>query len=888
MSVARLSAPNGRSLLLTLALAGQVAATASQPVPVSYSTYLGGSGSDIVTAVTTDETGSLFVAGYTNSADLPQSSATLSNLAPGACGGETNAYSCFDAFIAKLDPTGRKVIFLAYLDGSGDDFATSIAVDGNANVYISGYTNSVDLPTISAVQPAHADDACGPDAGPCFDAFVAKLNSDGSAWAYLTYLGGSGDDLAQTIGVDDTGAAVITGTTTSRDFPTRRALQSDWRGGETETFVARIDSSGSQLEFATFLGGAGDDFATSLALGAGGDIYFAGYTNSDDLPATDSLQPSNAGGICGALESTFPCFDAFVVRLSWDGQSLKSLTYLGGTGGDYLNGLQVDESGAAIVTGMTTSQDFPVTLGAFRTNGGGNQTDAFVSKLDPLGTSLIYSTYLGGTGADSAQAVAVDTRGRALVVGTTYGGGFPVTNPSSAAGGFYDVFLTVLNADGTGLDFSTRLGGTGNDKAHGMALDSFGNVHVAAESFSTNFPTANALQSTYGGGAFDGAVAKFALGELPVLYASPTKIDFGQQHVETRSEPHQAVFANIGAGELHIERFETSGDFVATGDCPSLAPGENCGIDLVFAPSSKGPMTGLLTIFHDGLGETAKLELTGEGIAPEIRLSATTIHFDPQLVGTQSDPKDITLTNSGTASLQLSAIGISGNFIQTNDCPSTIPVDGQCTIRVAFSPASTGDQSGELAVANSLPAETRLTSLTGSGTDFEITLPPEGIVVTAGQSATVALTLAPLAGFRESVTLACAGAPKAASCSLAQQVVVLDGSSLSKVDLTVSTTARSLAPPPFRPPSRPPFPVGIFLLLIPAWLGMHLASQTHRRRLLPCLALALLLLVAGCGGGGSSASPPADRGTPAGTYTLTLSAASGGITKNSTMTLVVR
>lgn len=859
-------------------------------VPLAYSTYFGGSSSDIVTAVTADAAGNLYLAGYTNSADLPQAGPTLSSPTPGACGGDENAYTCFDAFIAKLDPTGQRLIFLAYLGGSGDDYATSIAVDGNANVYITGYTNSVDLPTTSAVQPTHAGDVCGPEAGPCFDAFVAKLNSDGSSWTYVTYLGGGGDDLAQAIAVDGAGSAVITGTTTSRNFPTRRALQSDWGGGETESFIAKFGSSGLQLEFATYLGGSGDDFSTGVVLSAGGDIYLAGYTNSPDLRVTDSLQPADAGGICGALESTFPCFDAYVARLAPDGSTFKYMTYLGGTGGDYAKGIAVDGTGVATVVGMTTSQDFPVTFGAFQTAGGGSQTDAFVARLGPSGTSLIYSTYLGGKGPESAEAVAVEAGGRAFIAGTTYGGGFPVMNPSGAAGGFYDVFLAVLNEDGTGLDFSTKLGGAGNDKAHGVALDRFGNAYLAVETFSTDFSTARALQPNYGGGAFDGAIAKFALGEFPVLHAVPSSIDFGKQHVETRSDPHSVVFTNIGAGELDMESFETSGDFEVSGECASLAPGGSCSIELVFAPWSKGQQAGLLNVIHNGLGEMAQLELTGEGIAPEIHLSAGAVHFDRQLVGTESGPQDIALTNSGTAALKLSEIRTTGDFIESNDCPSTIPVDGRCTIHVTFSPTMPGDRSGSLAVANSLPEETRLALLTGSGTDFDLITPKEEIAVSAGGSATVAIKIAPGGGFSESVSLACAGVPKAATCSFSQQQIVLDGLNAAEVKVTVSTTARSLVFPPLLPPARPIFPVEVFLLLVPIGLGMHVINPINRRRWSPGLALvmALLLWVAACGGGGNSASPPAGRGTPAGTYALTLTATSGGVSKSSTIPLVVR
>ncbi|MBI4166957.1 MAG: SBBP repeat-containing protein [Acidobacteria bacterium] len=879
----------------SFAAAGDALGVSARP-SLSYSTYLGGSGSDVVTGLAVDGTGSLYVTGYTNSADLPKADSVQSTLTAGSCGSGPDTYQCFDAFVAKLDPTGRRLVYVAYFGGSGDDFATTIAVDATGNAYIAGYTNSVDLHTTSAAQSVQGGGDCGVpgEPKPCFDAFVAKLNSSGSSWIYATYLGGSGDDLAQGIAVDAAGNAVIAGTTTSANFPTRRALQGEYGGEATEGFVAKLDASGSQLTFATFLGGSRDDFGTSVALDAAGDIFVAGYTNSPDLPATAGPQPGYAGGPCGALASIFPCFDAFVAKLASDGSGLAYLTYLGGTGGDYANGIAVDDEGRATIVGMTTSQDFPVTYGSFQISGGGNNTDAFVARLDPSGDSFLYSTYLGGGGADSATSVAIDDIGRAYVAGTTYGSAFPVINPvQNVAGGFYDAFLAVLNDGGTALEFATNLGGTAHDKGHCVAVDRFANAYVAGETISTDYLTARPMQAAYGGGAFDGVITKVALGNVPILYAAPAGIDFGNQRLTTTSEPRNLQLVNIGGSELQLQDVETTGDFASVGACPNLAGGASCEMPVVFTPMSKGRREGALTIEDNGLGGTTEVRLTGVGVAPEIHLSASQVIFEPQLVGSESGPRDITLMNPGSDSLELSGIDVRGDFIQSNDCPPIIPVGQGCIIQVRFSPKSAGSHAGMLAVTNSLPEESKDVVLSGSGTDFSLQTPPSRITLAAGESAAITVTIVPLGGSHETLSLACTGAPKEASCTVSPQSIRLDGSNSALVKVTISTTARATAPVSLHQPRGPALPLAIVCLL-----AALLASQCSSKRMAPlrltlriaCI-MTLLLNVAACGGGGgglSSRPPATPQGTPAGTYALTMTATCGTVSKSSPISLVVR
>jgi hypothetical protein len=347
----------------------------------------------------------------------------------------------------------------------------------------------------------------------------------------------------------------------------------------------------------------------------------------------------------------------------------------------------VDTSGSAYVTGLTTSQDFPVTFRAFQTAGGGTSTDAFVTKLDPSGAALVYSTYLGGILADSGASVAVDSSGRAYVAGSTYGSAFPLVDPiQPASGGFFDAFLAVLNDAGAVLEFSTYLGGSGNEKARGLVLDSLGNVYAAGETFSEDFPAARGLQPSYGGGAFDAFLAKVALGDSPVLYVSPTQLDFGEQ-----------------------------------------------------------------------------------------------------LVGTVSPPQAVTLTNTGTAPLELSGVSVSGEFTQSNNCATSLDVNASCSVQISFTPQTTGERAGGLTVTNSSPAELRTAALAGAGTDFSIGGSHLEATVAAGETASFTLSATPAGGFHETVSLACSGAPKAASCLVSPALVAFDGASSVPVSVTVST-----------------------------------------------------------------------------------------------------
>ena len=212
---------------------------------LSYSTYLGGSGFDYGSGVAVDSAGNAYVTGYTNSIDFPLVSPAQATPAGGSCGTSPDTYSCFDAFVAKVNPTGSAIVYSTYFGGSGEDYGSKIAIDSLGNAYVTGYTNSTDLPSVNPAQSVQGGGICG--LSPCFDAFVAKLNSTGTALVYSTYLGGSADDYGQGIAVDSDGNALVTGSTASADFPTVGAFESVHGGATYDAFVTKLGPTGSRL-----------------------------------------------------------------------------------------------------------------------------------------------------------------------------------------------------------------------------------------------------------------------------------------------------------------------------------------------------------------------------------------------------------------------------------------------------------------------------------------------------------------------------------------------------------------------------------------------------------------------------------------------------------------
>ena len=341
-----------------------------------YSTYLGGRGDDLGAGIALDRAGGAYITGSTRSADFPTT--------PGAF--QTRFGGVQDAFVTRLDPAGAKLAYSTYLGGADIDEGSGVAVDAAGNAYVTGSTASAGFPTT----PGAAQRMFGGGGG---DAFVAKLDPAGARLVYSTFLGGNGDDSGAAIAVDSGGGAYVTGATGSANFPvTRGAVQTTFHGGGHDAFVTRLDPAGRTLVSSTFLGGDGFDLGLGIAVEPSGGVYVTGTTSSKNFPTTPgSVMPTYRGG----------GDDAFVTRLDAAGRTLLSSTFLGGGATDRGAGIALDPGDDAYVTGITGSADFPTTKGAVQPASGGGGDDAFVTRLDPAVSGLMYSTYLGGQGFDA-------------------------------------------------------------------------------------------------------------------------------------------------------------------------------------------------------------------------------------------------------------------------------------------------------------------------------------------------------------------------------------------------------------------------------------------------------------------------------------------------------
>ena len=305
--------------------------------------------------------------------------------------------------------------------------------------------------------------------------------------AYSTYLGGSGNETGQAITVDSSGNVYLTGQTGSTNFPVQAPFQGS-NAGSNDVYVTKLSADGSSLVYSTYLGGTGWEESYSIAVDSSGNAYVTGYTDSTNFPVQTPFQGSNAGG-----------YDAFVSKLSADGSALVYSTYLGGTSSEECYSIAVDSAGSAYVTGTTNSTNFPTQSPYQGSNAGGY--DTFVTKLSSAGSSLVYSTYLGGTLNDYGHGIAVDSSGNTYVTGHTISTNFPTQNPyQSSNAGIPDVFVTKFASPGSPLVYSTYLGGTGGDYGRDIAVDSSGNTYVMGYTDSTNFPTQNPFQNTNAGG----------------------------------------------------------------------------------------------------------------------------------------------------------------------------------------------------------------------------------------------------------------------------------------------------------------------------------------------------------------------------------------------------
>lgn len=490
---------------------------ASRPLVIdpvlAYSTYFGSSGAeDFPGAIAVDAAGQIYLVGTTGASDFPTANP-----------GQGNLKGRSDVFISKLNAAGNALVYSTYLgganEGQGADLGFGVAVDSTGNAYVTGMTSSSDFPTVAAFQSALR--------GPA-DVFVTKFNPSGVV-VFSTYLGGSGVEFGFGIAVDSVNAPYIVGTTSSTDLLSGGAKKfTDDEGasslmaspeqtglrGPSDTFVIKLAPAGSARVYGRYLGGSGPELGLAIAVDASGAAYVTGLTSSNDFPTANPLQADYGGGET----------DGFVAKIAVNGGSLVYSTYLGGGGLENHTFLQripfpgaaiaVDGSGNAYVAGTTTSSNFPTRNAARGALGGA--ADAYLAKLNAAGSALVYSTFVGGSGEELGFGLAVDGSGAAYVAGATASTDFPMQNPlRSTLNGQTDAFVTKLSAGGA-FTYSTYLGGSDNELASSVAVDSAGAAYVFGLTGSGDYPTVQPLQSSRGGDA-DTFISKLRDDSAPAI-----------------------------------------------------------------------------------------------------------------------------------------------------------------------------------------------------------------------------------------------------------------------------------------------------------------------------------------------------------------------------------
>ena len=483
-----------------------------------YATYFGGDGpdGDIGIDLKVDAAGTAFVTGYTSSMDFFNT-----NLSPTAPGGR------LDAFVMKVDSTGSTILSAMYFGGSLDDEGHRIALDNSGSVYITGYTSSPDFPIVNGFQTR---------LGGKKDAYIMKIDNAVSQILFSSYLGGAQDDTPFGLFVDTNNNIYVSGTTSSTNFPLVSPLIGSFGGGLGDAFVTKFSPDGSMI-YSTYLGGRGNDLSFDVTADTDGNAYVVGYTTA--------ALPNIVRALYGTASDPE---QAFLAKLSPDGSTLTNFLYIGGFGIDEAIRVLLDANQNIIISGYTSADNFPVQNAIQPLNGGAaNSFDIFLLKLLPDLSDIVFSTYIGSDGSESAPGLTVDPDGNIYLAGFTSSFQFPVVNGINVgtSGGILhgdrDAYVMKLTPDGRIL-FSTYVGGASSDGAVGIALDAARNIYVTGFTFSDDFPVESPLQENIAG-ASDGFLLKIDAAD--VVVSTPIVVpDHGGTAIATVGSSNQVQFAH--------------------------------------------------------------------------------------------------------------------------------------------------------------------------------------------------------------------------------------------------------------------------------------------------------------------------------------------------------
>jgi hypothetical protein len=689
---------------------------------LSYATYLD-TLSLGVTAVAVDGAGSTYIAGYTFSSSYPATPSAFQSVCTACPNGPT-------VFVTKLNSTGTAEIYSTFIGGSSYNQPFGMAVDANGNAVVVGYTQSTDFPVKNPIGSGTV--GTGTQFG-----FISSLSPDGSTLNYSSLLGGgsqafqSSTTIANAVAIDANGNAYVAGTTDSPVFPTTpNALNSGTpQYPASIAFVSKFVPAGT-LGYSALIGnvepqngGGGLIGVEAIAVDPQGSAYITG--------GAGTLWPTTSNAYATQIPGSSPYRGVFVTKLSPDASSLSYSTFLGIGGG---TGIVLDSNLDAIVIGDPDSANFPVTANAYLSTL--EDCCAFLSKVSPDGSQLLYSTFLGsatGSGNMNAIGVGLDPNGNIWVSGSTTDSRYPMLKPLQSVFPPTSLpsntgFVSELDPSGTTLEFSSFFGGA-SPGVNAIALDSTGKAHIAGTTVSGTYTTPGSflgtvtappqfVQYTYGYAALIDPAK-----DSPAVCLTQSTLSFGFVPVQ-KNATGTLTITNCGTSDLSISSIQSSDPTFSapanTNNCGSaIVANSSCTVGIAFTPTSAINFSATLTFTSNASIPTVSLLASGTGAVPVATISNRSLSFSPLLIGQTSSNQPIVIQNSGhdTLIINLAQTTITGDFAYSGTgCASPLLPGNGCLVTVSFSPTQTGAETGMLTVATNDPVNPMIAvSLSGTG-----------------------------------------------------------------------------------------------------------------------------------------------------------------------------